>query len=158
MLRESDLPEWDFFVSYQQTDRTWAEWSAWQLETAGHSVLLQLWDFVPGTNWVKLMQDGASRSARHRRPVPRLHRLRVRGRRVVGDLGSRPRRRATARHPDTSRRLRATRACSRESSASTWSAFPSPRHSSASKMPSSGWRPYVTGRLARPRRIAIYWR
>ena len=58
------VTEWDFFVSYQQTDRTWAEWIAWQLEAAGHTVLLQLWDFVPGTNWIKLMQDGVSRSAR----------------------------------------------------------------------------------------------
>jgi hypothetical protein len=58
------MTEWDFFVSYQQTDRTWAEWIAWQLEAAGHSVLLQLWDFVPGTNWIKLMQNGVSRSER----------------------------------------------------------------------------------------------
>ena len=58
------VTEWDFFVSHQQTDRTWAEWIAWQLEAAGHTVLLQLWDFVPGTNWIKLMQDGVSRSAR----------------------------------------------------------------------------------------------
>jgi hypothetical protein len=55
---------WDFFVSYQQSDRAWAEWIAWHLEAAGHSVLVQLWDFVPGTNWIKLMQDGLSHSAR----------------------------------------------------------------------------------------------
>jgi hypothetical protein len=58
------VTEWDFFVSYQQADRTWAEWIAWQLEEAGHSVLFQGWDFVPGSNWVKLMQDGVSHSAR----------------------------------------------------------------------------------------------
>jgi hypothetical protein len=58
------VTEWDFFVSYQQADRAWAEWIAWHLEGAGHSVLFQAWDFVPGTNWVKLMQDGVSRSAR----------------------------------------------------------------------------------------------
>jgi hypothetical protein len=58
------ITEWDFFVSYQQADRAWAEWIAWQLEGAGHSVLFQGWDFVPGTNWVKLMQDGVSHSAR----------------------------------------------------------------------------------------------
>jgi hypothetical protein len=58
------MAEWDFFVSYQQADRVWAEWIAWQLEVAGHSVLFQAWDFVPGTNWIKLMQDGVSRSAR----------------------------------------------------------------------------------------------
>jgi hypothetical protein len=55
---------WDFFVSYQQADRGWAEWITWQLEQAGHSVLFQGWDFVPGTNWIKLMQDGVSHSAR----------------------------------------------------------------------------------------------
>jgi hypothetical protein len=58
------VTEWDFFLSYQQADRAWAEWIAWQLEGAGHSVLFQGWDFVPGTNWVKLMQDGVSHSAR----------------------------------------------------------------------------------------------
>jgi hypothetical protein len=55
---------WDFFVSYQQADRAWAEWITWQLEKAGHSVLFQGWDFVPGTNWIARMQDGLSRSAR----------------------------------------------------------------------------------------------
>ncbi len=59
-----DVTEWDFFVSYQQADRGWAEWIAWQLENAGHSALLQAWDFVPGTNWITLMQDGVTRSAR----------------------------------------------------------------------------------------------
>jgi hypothetical protein len=58
------VTEWDFFVSYQQADRAWAEWIAWQLEGAGHSVLFQAWDFVPGTNWITLMQDGVSRSDR----------------------------------------------------------------------------------------------
>jgi len=56
--------KWDFFVSYQQADRTWAEWIAWQLEAAGYSVLFQGWDFVPGSNWIALMQDGVSHSAR----------------------------------------------------------------------------------------------
>jgi hypothetical protein len=61
---DAGVTERDFFVSYQQADRPWAEWIAWQLEDAGHSVLFQSWDFVPGTNWIKLMQDGVSRSAR----------------------------------------------------------------------------------------------
>ena len=59
-----EVTAWDFFVSYQQADRGWAEWIAWQLENAGHSVLFQPWDFVPGTNWITLMQDGVTRSAR----------------------------------------------------------------------------------------------
>ena len=61
---DSGMAEWDFLLSYQQADRAWAEWIAWQLEDAGHSVLFQHWDFVPGTNWIKLMQDGVSRSTR----------------------------------------------------------------------------------------------
>ena len=42
---------WDFFVSYTQADRAWAEWIAWQLEGDGYRVLIQAWDMVPGTNW-----------------------------------------------------------------------------------------------------------
>jgi len=63
-IGDRGVTEWDFFVSYQQADRAWAEWMAWQLEAAGHSVLFQGWDFVPGANWIKLMQDGVSSSAR----------------------------------------------------------------------------------------------
>jgi hypothetical protein len=64
MNADPGVTEWDFFVSYQHADRAWAEWIAWQLEGAGHSVLFQGWDFVPGTNWIKLMQDGVTRSER----------------------------------------------------------------------------------------------
>ena len=35
----------DFFVSFNQTDRTWATWIAWVLEEAGYSVWFQDWDF-----------------------------------------------------------------------------------------------------------------
>ena len=49
---------WDFFVSYTQKDRAWAEWIAWTLEEDHHNVLIQAWDFVPGTNWVQSMQAG----------------------------------------------------------------------------------------------------
>ena len=55
---------WDFFVSYTQVDRDWAEWIAWTLEEAGHRVLVQAWDFVPGTNWVHGMQEGVTCAAR----------------------------------------------------------------------------------------------
>jgi hypothetical protein len=27
----------DFFISYNKTDRQWAEWIAWQLEGAGYT-------------------------------------------------------------------------------------------------------------------------
>ena len=55
---------WDFFVSYTQADRTWAEWIAWVLEEDGHKVLVQAWDFVPGSNWIQGMQAGAAKAAR----------------------------------------------------------------------------------------------
>jgi len=55
---------WDFFVSYTQADRAWAEWIAWNLEQDGHRVLIQAWDSVPGSNWIHFMQDGASNAAR----------------------------------------------------------------------------------------------
>jgi TIR domain len=55
---------WDFFVSYTQADRAWAEWIAWELEEAGHRVLVQAWDFVPGSNWIQGMQDGVARARR----------------------------------------------------------------------------------------------
>lgn len=35
----------DFFVSFNQADRTWATWIAWALEEAGYSVFFQDWDF-----------------------------------------------------------------------------------------------------------------
>jgi hypothetical protein len=56
--------EWDFFVSYTQADRAWAEWIAWELEEAGHRVLVQAWDFVPGSNWIQGMQAGVAGAAR----------------------------------------------------------------------------------------------
>lgn len=55
---------YDFFVSYTQADRAWAEWIAWILEEDGHRVLVQAWDFVPGSSWQRLMQDGAASSTR----------------------------------------------------------------------------------------------
>ncbi|EIV93908.1 toll/interleukin-1 receptor domain-containing protein [Frankia sp. QA3] len=55
---------WDFFVSYTQADRAWAEWIAWVLEEAGFRVLVQAWDFVPGSNWVAGMDVGIARAAR----------------------------------------------------------------------------------------------
>jgi Tfp pilus assembly protein PilF len=47
----------DFFISYNKADRTWAEWIAWNLEEAGYSVILQAWDFRPGSNFVLDMQS-----------------------------------------------------------------------------------------------------
>lgn len=48
----------DFFVSYTSADVDWAHWIAWELEDAGHTVLLQDWDFVAGSNWQFAMDRG----------------------------------------------------------------------------------------------------
>jgi hypothetical protein len=32
----------DFFVSYTEVDRGWAEWIAWQLEAAGYSTVVRV--------------------------------------------------------------------------------------------------------------------
>ena len=62
---EEDQPTgWDYFVSHTKADRAWAEWIAWVLEDDGHSVLVQAWDFVPGSNWIHGMQAGVARAAR----------------------------------------------------------------------------------------------
>jgi hypothetical protein len=45
----------DFFISYNGADQRWAEWIAWQLEEASYAVILQAWDFLPGSNFVVQM-------------------------------------------------------------------------------------------------------
>jgi len=45
----------DYFISYTQPDRPWAEWVAWELESHGFKVILQAWDFGIGSNWVDSM-------------------------------------------------------------------------------------------------------
>jgi hypothetical protein len=54
----------DLFVSYTSVDRGWAEWIAWQLELSGYRVLIQAWDFVPGSHWMSRMADGIRGSDR----------------------------------------------------------------------------------------------
>ena len=56
--------ERDFFVSYTQADRAWAEWLAWELEAAGYTTVLQAWDMPAGTAFVHAM-DQAVQHARH---------------------------------------------------------------------------------------------
>jgi TIR domain-containing protein len=57
-------PRWDFFVSYTGADQAWAEWVAWKLEEESYEVLLQAWDFLPGSNWVQFMHSGIRDSDR----------------------------------------------------------------------------------------------
>lgn len=54
----------DFFISYNKADRSWAEWIAWELEEAGHSVVVQAWDFRPGSNFVLEMDEGLKQADR----------------------------------------------------------------------------------------------
>jgi tetratricopeptide (TPR) repeat protein len=53
----------DFFISYNKEDRKWAEWIAWQLETAGYTTVVQAWDFLAGGNFV-LQMDEATKQAK----------------------------------------------------------------------------------------------
>jgi tetratricopeptide (TPR) repeat protein len=54
----------DFFISYANADRAWAEWIAWQLEAGGYKVIVQAWDFVPGTDWAHEMHHGIATAKR----------------------------------------------------------------------------------------------
>ncbi|HEY1698921.1 MAG TPA: toll/interleukin-1 receptor domain-containing protein, partial [Trebonia sp.] len=51
------------FVSYTPADEDWASWMAWELESAGYRVVLQAWDFVPGTNFIDFMDRGVAGAA-----------------------------------------------------------------------------------------------
>lgn len=53
----------DFWISYNSANENWATWIAWVLEQAGFSVVIQAWDFRPGSNFVLEMQQ-AARSAK----------------------------------------------------------------------------------------------
>lgn len=54
----------DFFISYTNKDRAWAEWIAFTLEEAGFTTKIQAWDFQPGSNFVLEMQDAAKNAKR----------------------------------------------------------------------------------------------
>jgi TIR domain/WD domain, G-beta repeat len=52
----------DVFVSYAGPDQQWAEWAAWQLEEAGYSVELDVWDWAAGENVLLRMSDALDRA------------------------------------------------------------------------------------------------
>ncbi|MGH8558618.1 MAG: toll/interleukin-1 receptor domain-containing protein [Methylococcales bacterium] len=54
----------DFFISYNQADKAWAEWIAWKLEEASFTSIIQAWDFRPGQNFVLEMQKAAIEAQR----------------------------------------------------------------------------------------------
>ncbi|WP_217554970.1 toll/interleukin-1 receptor domain-containing protein [Streptomyces sp. GbtcB6] len=45
------------FISYAGPDRVWAEWVAWHLHDAGHRVVLDVWDWSAGDNFVARMDE-----------------------------------------------------------------------------------------------------
>jgi hypothetical protein len=53
-----------FFISYNNKDRSWAEWIAWSLKAAGHGVTIDVWDFRPGHNFVVKMHEALQSSDR----------------------------------------------------------------------------------------------
>jgi tetratricopeptide (TPR) repeat protein len=54
----------DFFISYTQADREWAEWIAWVLEEAGYQAVIQAWDFQSGSNFVEEMNKATIKGKR----------------------------------------------------------------------------------------------
>jgi TIR domain len=63
-MGETSIDRKQFFISYNHADEDWATWIAWQLEQAGYSVMIQVWDFRPGSNFVLEMQQAAAAADR----------------------------------------------------------------------------------------------
>jgi len=59
-----DVTRKDFFISYTGADQGWAEWIADQLEDAGYTTILQAWDFRPGQNFIKRMNEALAATDR----------------------------------------------------------------------------------------------
>ncbi|QIJ64683.1 FxSxx-COOH system tetratricopeptide repeat protein [Streptomyces sp. JB150] len=47
-----------YFISYAGADRSWAEWVGYHLERHGHRVLLDVWDWRTGDDFVQRMDEG----------------------------------------------------------------------------------------------------
>jgi hypothetical protein len=54
----------DFFISYTFADRAWAEWVGYVLEEDGFAVIIQAWDFRPGSNFMLEMQRASTEADR----------------------------------------------------------------------------------------------
>ena len=54
----------DFFISHAGSDRSWAEWVAWQLVDAGHTVELDVWDWAAGQDFITKISDALDRCDR----------------------------------------------------------------------------------------------
>ena len=69
IITSLDINEWERRRLGQRrpgslTGAAWAEWVGWLLEKAGARVILQAWDFVPGSNFVLEMQRAAASAGR----------------------------------------------------------------------------------------------
>src|SRR3954467_4470610 len=53
-----------FFVSHAGRDTGWAEWLGWQLQEAGYTVELDVWDWAPGEGFVARMEAALDRAGR----------------------------------------------------------------------------------------------
>jgi tetratricopeptide (TPR) repeat protein len=47
-----------YFISYAGADRSWAEWVGYHLERHGHRVMLDVWDWRTGDDFVQRMDEG----------------------------------------------------------------------------------------------------
>ncbi|MFC1429807.1 FxSxx-COOH system tetratricopeptide repeat protein [Streptacidiphilus sp. N1-3] len=54
----------ELFVSHAGADRAWAEWVAWELTDAGHTVELDAWHWAAGDNFIAKMNDALAGGAR----------------------------------------------------------------------------------------------
>ena len=54
----------DFFISHAGRDTAWAEWLAWQLQEAGYTVELDVWDWAPGEDVIARMAAALERADR----------------------------------------------------------------------------------------------
>ncbi len=54
----------DFFISYEHTDKAWAEWIAWQLQNAGYTLVLQAWHFDAGGHFVHTIHQALETAER----------------------------------------------------------------------------------------------
>jgi hypothetical protein len=54
----------DYFISHAGQDTGWAEWLGWQLQEAGYTVELDVWDWAPGEDFVARMAAALERADR----------------------------------------------------------------------------------------------
>ncbi len=54
----------DFFISYAGPDQPWAEWLGQQLESAGYRIVLDVWEWSAGTDFVLAMQHALDEANR----------------------------------------------------------------------------------------------